>query len=249
MPLQFSFQDIAEEIDLIGRIAARFLSPGSTHVLHQLREDLEGIRGAAAGRRYPWEIPESPGLITEVSRGQYEGGSRVHKEHIFAQISLVWVISPLGQHGPKASRGRLFELGHLASTRVRLFRYSPTGSHQEVGMWRMEIADDASPGCYFHVQLMGVEKAIPFPRSIPIPRLPTFVATPAFVLEFVLAELFQDDWKREVLEDRGDIGRWRSLQLGKLSKFFQWQKDAISAASGSPWTALKAEQPAAKLFL
>jgi len=106
------------------------------HVLPRFREELENIRKAAAGRRYSWEIPEDDPLLTDVSRGQYEAGERVHKEHIFAAISATWSVAPLGPHGPKYARARLFELGQLASTKVRLFRYSPDGRHQEAAEGR-----------------------------------------------------------------------------------------------------------------
>ncbi len=116
-------------------------------------------------------------------------------------------------------------------------------------MWRMEIADDASPGCYFHVQVLGEEDRPPFPKSLSVPRLPGFFVTPPFVLEFVLGELFQDEWKREAVRESDSLKMWRPIQLKRLANFLRWQRDKLRDSQGSPWVVLKSLQPDANLFI
>ncbi len=248
-PLQFFFQEFVDEIIAIEALARPFIPGNSVHALPQLRSTLEGIRTAATGRPYNWGIPESSPLRTIVSEGQYEAGGRRGSEHIFASLSSGWEINPLGPHNRASLPHRKFELVGQASTRVRIFRNSPVGKHQEIAMWRMEIADDASPGCYFHAQILAQSKKIPFPRSLPVPRFPIFLASPPAVLEFVLSEIFQNEWRMEVLRDSTALQRWRPIQLRRFSNLLKWQRDEVHKLPGSPWVVIKRLQPQTDLFL
>ena len=115
-------------------------------------------------------------------------------------------------------------------------------------MWRMEIGDSGSPGCHFHVQILGQTQEIPFPKSLSVPRIPSLIMTPAAVLEFVLAELFQDEWARQVGRNGADLKRWAAIQKKRWQNLLNWKLEVVST-SASPWTTMKSEKPNVDLFI
>ncbi len=247
-PLHFSFQEFDEEIDAIYKIARSFISLGSFYVLPQLRERLAQIRTAKQGQPFGWGIPEGQPLITRTSNGDYQPDSK--GEHfIYASISCAWEIEPLGYHNLASRQTRKFALRGKASTRVRLFEGDAPESIRELAMWRMEVGDDKSPGCHFHVQVLGESNEPPYPHSLPIPRFPSLLMTPMSVIEFVLAELFQDEWKMHAARSTPEIQRWQPIQRKWIGGLLRWQHDKIMNLSGSPWTSLKGAKPDSDLFL
>jgi hypothetical protein len=247
-PLHFSFQEFDTEIDAIAKIAENFLSPTSGHVLSNLKDNLEQIRSSKAGRTYTWGISDKFPLMTKMSSGDYEPQS--HGElFVHASISSVWDIEPLGNHNPGSYPSRKFALAGKASTRVRLYEGEPEIPGRELAMWKMDIGDDRSPGCHFHVQVLGENEEPPFPHTLPVPRFPSLLMTPMSVLEFVLAELFQDEWKRHVAGSNPFVQRWQPIQKNWIGKLLKWQYNELMRLGGSPWTSLKGAKPEFDLFL
>jgi hypothetical protein len=193
-----------------------------------------------------WAISQGHPLKTVVSRGAYELGSGGHHS-IFAQVTAKWRIRKAEQK----ARGQIqqFKLVGIASTRVQLIcAASGENSEREIASWRMEIADGKSPGCFFHVQVLGQGTDFPFPSSLPIPRLPGFILTPAAVMEFVLAELFQESWAKHVVRNSTHLNRWIPIQQVRLSRLLKWKLSVLSSG-GSPWTTLKQKRPEPTLFV
>jgi hypothetical protein len=120
---------------------------------------------------------------------------------------------------------------------------------QELAMWRMEIADPNAPGCYFHTQIMGQSESPPFPKSIPVPRLPSVLMTPPAVAEFMLAELYQDDWVKNLAKHTRVVQRWAPIQHDRLERLLKWKIAQLQKSNGSPWSALKAAKPDPNLFV
>jgi hypothetical protein len=246
--LHFSFQDFDTEIDAISKIAARFIAPVSHHVLPSFKSNLEQIRSSQKGRVRNWGIPERTPLLTEATWGGYEPNGKGGMA-VFASISSTWDIEPLDGHNPASRQLRKFALVGIASTRVRLFEGEPGQPVRELAMWRTEVGDDASPGCHFHMQVLGEIHNPPYPRQLPVPRFPGLLMTPMSVLEFVLAELFQDEWRMHVARPSNDIRRWQPIQKKWLGNLLSWQHDKVMNLDGSPWTSLKGAKPDSDLFL
>lgn len=246
--LEFGFQDILNEVDALDKIVGRFCQPRSRAVLPQLISELESIRDNVADKPWIWGIRESNPFYTDISRGCYKPDDQ-GAENVFAEITSTWTIRRIPPK--KKSRGaERFKLVGNASTRVRLYREVAVGNEQEqLAMWRAEIGDAASPGCHFHVQVLGDMDGPPFPRSLDVPRLPGLLVTPAAVVEYVVSELFQDTWLKHLGTQGADLNRWWPIQRRYLGAVLLWQLKVIKNASGSPWTTLKKAKPDSRLFL
>jgi hypothetical protein len=245
--LTFAFQEVINEVDAFSHLAHDFIEPNSRFVLPQFKSELESYREQPTKDGYEWQIrPDFP-LRTTVSRGEYEvGGGGEH--HVFADIDACWSIQRIPERKRKLP-ARQFKLTGIASTRVRLWCQIDEGKKKEIAMWRMEIGDDASPGCHFHVQVLGELPDFPFPKSLSVPRLPGLILTPPGVAEFVLAELFQDRWPEHVGRDSPHLKRWAPIQEGRFRRLLQWKLDVLRTNTGSPWTTIKRRKPDGMLFM
>lgn len=246
--IEFGFQEVISEIAAIARIAEAYLAPTSQFVLPQLRTELENIQSATTDGTWQWGIKNHQPLVTRVSRGDYQPNSQ-GEHNVFAEVTSVWEVRRIRPAGKKTKPADRFALDGLASTRVRIFKELPQGGKEQIAMWRMEVGDDASPGCHFHVQVLGEDEAGPFPHSLDVPRLPGLISTPTAVIEFVLAELFQDDWPKHLATRAADVNRWGPIQKRRLGAILDWQRGVVEKAPTSPWSTLKSSRPPSSLFI
>lgn len=244
-PLRFRFDELLREASILRAIAHNYLDASTLWVLDNLREQIEHI----------WEaLPEGTKtltlrpLLTKISPGHYEPIGRTGPMHIYAKISGIWEVRPIGQRSKKdkGRQNRLLEFCGIASTRIEL--YAQGVETIPISMWRMELGDSLSPGCYFHVQVLGEEGA-PFPKEVSVPRLPSLFITPMAVVEYVIGELFQDRWAQAVAEENANVLSWRSLQTARFVRLFNWQINCLKGAINTPWMTLKAAKPPGELFL
>lgn len=241
--LEFEFGQFLQEIEYIRSLAHKFISRESHYVLYELKTSLEGVRNAASGQSFSWGIKTQSPLVTIDSIGEYEpGGGGAHT--IFATVTSTWDIEPIGL---RSVASRKFAVNGIASSRIDLIERPPEGENKSLAMWRMEIGDEHSPGCHFHVQVLGTDPEPPFPHSLSVPRLPIHFATPAVALEYALGEIFQDKWYSHVA-NFGHSSDWGSVQKERMLKLLKWQQKVVEGASGSPWLTLKASKPEANLF-
>ncbi len=249
-PLDFLFQDFLDEISAVGKIAGDFIDPASAHVLPNLATVLRSISAQRNGAEAVWAIYDHAPLRTKVSHGEYEiEGRGLHD--LFGEITSIWRIAPSGVPASKLGPGRTFRVTGNASVRIRLIEVSAEHDRRELAMWRMELGDDAAPGCYFHVQVLGEHGRTepPFPHSLSVPRLPSLVFTPMAALEFVIAELFQDEWVKRAAKEGGAMDVWKSIQRRRLGQLLAWKQKKLADCIGSPWTAIKCAKPESSLFL
>ncbi len=244
--LEFSFDEVVAEIKVMGNIAKSFIRPESAYVLPQFVDDLESIRSSQADRTFEWQIPQTAPLQTVTSRGQYETAGRMGSEHVFAEVTNIWQIARVRQRRRESAR---FRLTGKASTKIRIRRDNNAGRFQDIAMWRIEMGAADSPGCHFHIQVLGENTKRPFPRTLCIPRFPSIFVTPTLALDFVLGELFQEEWARRMSEQSSDMNTWSRIQSSRFKRLFKWHSDAITANSGSPWLAIKRSKPASEMFL
>src|SRR5579871_2003687 len=193
MGLLFSVRELMQENIALRELADSYLEPGGTAVLHDAERELENISRRSDGRLYPWGIDDYNPLRTKSSVGKYMRGAGGGLE-VYGEITFIWELTPIG--ATRRQPAREVRLNGKASTRIRILEGRPNSGRdsEELAMWRMEVADDQSPGAYFHVQILGREDDIVFPHALDVPRLPNALISPFACVEFVLGELFQDDW-------------------------------------------------------
>ena len=238
-------------------VSGDFLAPGAEEVLEQFRRRLELIqeRPPLLGRSAEGLVGCMTGNCSKTSHllpvrallmsPDYRSGG----EEISAKVTAIWQIRPT----PKRKRSMVSEsfcVAGKASVKVEWYETLECELIDPLGMWRMEVADGFSPGCYFHVQIQGEEGRVerPFPHSVPVPRLPCIAFTPMSVLEFVLGELFQDKWAAHTRAMTSSVETWRGIQRDRLERLLVWQQQMIRDNSAPPWTILKTARPHVGLF-
>ena len=238
---RFLFVDLMKETEALKNIGEDFLDPGTTWTLDELKSDLDNISRVRENDVYRLELRP---LRTNPSKGQYEGCGRKGKRTVYAVISGVWDLRPLGNKSPN----RTVEFCGIASTKFEL--YASDDPCTRLAMWRLEWGTDNSPGCYVHAQVLGDSDDPPFPNSVPIPRFPSIFVTPMSAVEFVLGELFQDKWAKVTAGNTHHPQYWRARQEKLLLSLFSWyQRDLESKSDRSPWMILKKAKPKGMLFV
>ena len=242
--LQFSCKELVDEIAALMKMAEHFLYLNGE--LAAFKNDLERIGEGPAGCDMQLSLRS---LCTRPTRN-YEPGSRSGGLEVYARIMGKWQVRPVGTN----HSNRKIAFTGSASAVVELWPKcslwrEENDQSSRLAMWRIELGSYDSPGCYFHSQILGDCVHPPFPKSIPIPRLPSPFVTPMAVVEFVLGELFQDVWSQTASEARHHHQRWRSIQRQRWSSLLKWQRDTLDRGVSSPWINLKEAKPPDNLFL
>lgn len=231
---RFKKADLEKEITVLKSMSKSFLKSETTWVLDQFLTELKIIGRAPEGKIYSLELHD---LHTRPSVN-YEPGQRSGGKSIYAIVSGIWDLKPIGRASlPK----RKIEFCGIASTTIEL--YDINDPETRLAMWRLELGDSDSPGCYVHSHILGDLEEPPFPKSVSIPRLPSLFITPMSAIEFVLGELFQDEWARITGSSKSDVQLWNEFQRKCLQKLMRWYGDQITSSSSSPWIALKSAKP------
>lgn len=244
MALEFMFSEFINELEWFKTICSKFVEESTCGVLDQFIRDLKTISISQTERKHQtWSISRNRPLRTR-SAAAYESNSGKCKHTVYGEISSIWEITPqkMTKAGPSQ---RKFSLTGLASTRLVI---KEEDTETELARWRMEIASDDGPGSYFHAQIMGENEDQIFPHSLPVPRLPIFLATPMLTIEFLLGELFQEEWAKHISRSGGPTQVWSSLQESRMQKFLDWQKSVLRS-NVSPLHRLKIAKPPGDLFL
>lgn len=245
MTLLFRVAELCREIQSLRTLGRNFLDPSATGVLGAVESGLVQISLRAGSGE--WEIAQNWPLRTVVSNGEYQTG-RTGGRAVHAAVTFVWELTPQRRPGARHGPSQVVRLTGKASTMIHVYEGPPESPGHELAMWRMEVADPASPGSYFHVQILGRESDPIFPKSLDVPRLPGMLVTPFACVEFILAELFQDRWRTHADRDFRDVRDWKGVQATRMLAQLDWHAKTVRAASGSPWSAWKREVPAEDLF-
>ena len=227
---RFLFAELIQETEVLKTLSRKFLEPNSREkVFPSFLSNLKSIGGK------PEERLKLQCLRT-IPSDQYD---RNPGKEIYAVISGTWDLRRLGK--------REIEFCGITSTRIEL--YASENSDKRLAMWRLELGAEDSPGCYVHTHILGDSADPPFPKWVPIPRLPSIFITPMSAIEFVLSELFQRDWAQVIASRDKNVNRWRNIQTDRLQKLFSWYNDQMENADSSPWMALKEAKPKSDIFL
>lgn len=223
MSLLFRVAELQRELRSLEAIARRHLARGHEARLTELADHLGRMR-RRTGHQFPWGWPADNPLLLKPNRGAHGHGTK----SIAAAIDSKWSLEVVDQATVRTCGS--------ASVRVH-FDSSPRE------MWRMELGAASAPGCYFHVQIRGQSDEPPWPRPVDIPRFPTLLPTPASVVEFVVAELHQGQWIRDLERNRNDVGVWLGVQRRWWEAKLRWEQSVVDKAEASPWASLKSAVP------
>ena len=247
--LHFRFADMERDIICMQKIAKDFIEEQSFYnVINPWLNTLKYFKTNSYGTELNWEISIANPIRTKKCLGTYMPGGK-GKHTVVGTVSAIWQIQIADNKVLKKGKEReYFAVTGKASTRVCILEYAQEGTPRELARWKFDIGNTDSPGCHFHTQILGEDDDCQFPKSLDVPRLPTILVTPMDALEFLLAELFQEEWAREVATQSADLGMWSRAQKNRLIRLLDWQKSKISEAAGSPWTYLKGRKPHAHLL-
>ena len=224
--LLFPFAELVQETQALQTIAEKYLDQNHIWALEKFKSDIQSIWSAAAER--PCHLILSPLHTTSTD---------INGQMIYAVCSGIWEVMPLGNSKKNRAKRNIRFCG-IASTKIEL--YLKNKKYPPIAMWRLEFGTHDSPGCYFHAQIH---------KNPPIPRLPSFFVTPMAAIEFVIGELFQNDWKQTAMSNHGSATFWRSLQRGRLICLLNWYKDSLAKGDSSPWMNLKVKKPKERMFI
>ena len=237
---RFKIVELERETKALKTMGKGFIDSQTSWTLDLFSSNLQSISGERGESARALELQ----CLRTTPSNQYEAGGRRGGQKIHAVISGIWEVRPLGNH---PAPGRKIEFCGNASTKVEL--YASDDPETRLAMWRMELGAEDSPGCYVHAQVLGDSNQPPFPKSVPIPRLPSIFVTLMSAVEFVLGELFQDEWAKATIGNAGDVPYWRELQQKRLQSLFSWNQGRLKNLVSSPWMTLKAAKPDGALFI
>lgn len=230
--LRFKIAELEREIRAMETMGKEFLDSQTSWTLEHLRRDLNSIGGAQKGKACYLELQ----CLHTIPSDQYD--RKVSRE-IYAVISGKWQLRPLEK--------REIEFCGIASTRIEL--YASKDPETRLAMWSLELGAEDSPGCYVHAHILGDSVDPRFPKSVPIPRLPSLFITPMSAIEFVLGELFQNEWAEATASGDLEVKNWRALQKKWLQSLFLWYRHEMEKPDSSSWVALKKAKPRSDMFL
>lgn len=233
------------------QLSASFLRDDSIPILWELHSNLQELQSYSG----PVQLvvkPDRP-IITRISSGEYEKGrNRKGRYSIYAELCFVWELRPLAKQSSQKGRRRV-QVSGLASTVTKLYK-SENESSSKIAHWRLEFGDNDSPGSYFHAQIPETlnksRSHDMWPKWLPVPRIPVPPFTPMLALEYVLGEIFQDEWSDHLnqISDRNIVGQWYNIQRKRLKRYYEWQQEEVDG-SASPLIALKEAKPKPEIFL
>ena len=234
--LRFRVNELVREAQALQSIGRDFFEQSTGWALDRFISQLQSIWSATAGKPKMWKLNSLRTI------GACNSGTSLH-----AEISGIWELTPLGNNSPKPKERikREVAFSGIASTKFELYS---AGQPERIAMWRIELGAADSPGCYFHTQILGDSENPPFPKTVKIPRLPSFFVTPMAAIDYVLGELFGHEWERSAEGMRGDARFWRHLQCDRLNRQFEWYLEELTGHSRSPWMALKGAKPESDMF-
>lgn len=230
--LRFKIAELEREIRAMETMGKEFFKSHTLWTLEDLRKHLNSIGGAQKGKAHPLELQ----CLHTIPSDQYD---RKAGKKIYAVISGKWKLRPLEK--------REIEFCGIASTRIGL--YASDNPKTLLARWSLELGAEDSPGCYVHAHILGDPVDSRFPKSVPIPRLPSLFVTPMSAIEFVLGELFQNEWAEATARGNHEVKNWRALQKKWLQSLFSWYRREMEKTDFSSWMALKNAKPEDSMFL
>jgi hypothetical protein len=243
MGMQFNAAHLRQEFIELEAIAKKFLGRGSEGKLSAAAAQLEMIARNPEQTR-TWQIDSADPLWTILSKGECERDGK--GKSLVGCLSFVWTV-----RGDGKKQVELVDEGK-ASTVISIHEVDDSEADLPkdredrcIQAWNIDVVtSQGAPGPAFHAQVQNL-------ASVPVPRLPSLLVSPADCLDFLLGELFQ-------FQDRWRQHQMRHVRIRSFSKYQQSRFRALldehlasldQIGDSSAWTSLKDQRPRDSLFL
>src|SRR6266850_4101566 len=217
----FSYRDTFKEIELASQYFGKYVAAESSGVLDEWLQKIRAFKQSATrGRRCSWQIPLDRPLRTVVSNGAYQPDS-AGALNVRGVISTVWTIEHVGRHAALGRHDEVFRLVDDGSTLVKILKVADDDQESCVAAWHFDVGVAISPGFHFHTQISTRPDAADmaaetyFPKTLDVPRLPAVLFFPLDALDFLLGELFLDQWPKYAVSQHALLGFF-DYQIGRL---------------------------------
>ncbi|MEZ4322521.1 MAG: hypothetical protein R3F61_33955 [Myxococcota bacterium] len=239
--LLFGPDDLLDELQTLKSMVGPFTAPESTYQLAELEAQIKGLIAEGPGATCQLAIPTGRPWRTRISEGEFEPPAKKCNTTVYAEVTGTWSTALVIDDPQKkvSKQKRRIAFTGVASTAIKVFEAT---SGEAVALWKMELGDANSPGCYFHTHAGSRP-------SFPVPRHPSLFATPMAAIGFALGELFQGAWDEAVQGTTGAPNRWRSIQKRRMKKLLEWALSEVESTTSSPWMSIKAAKPPPALFV
>jgi len=238
--LTFEVDPLVTELREVFSKATDFFDTTASTILKAAAKDLETAFRVSKGK-FSWEVRQGPRAIcTRPSDGKFEpsGGGR---QTVVGTCSWLWEL--------KKVDSKFVAIAGNASLKVALLEVIEENGEDvrsPLCEWNFDIGEAGHPGTLVHTQLCSVNQGS---HLLSVPRFPSVVLAPTDALDFLLGELFQEDWAKEANLIRSKHQKVAKRMRTRLATFLEQQALDLREAPGLAVHALKAWQPSASLRL
>jgi hypothetical protein len=247
--LAFRFGALMKEMRLFPQVARGKLPPAALKRLEYLGEALGPLANADEARRVQWGTADQP-IETNPSAGSHQIRRGGHGRNLKGIVDFRWEIQPIGRR-QRVPENRFLALWN-SSVRIHLVDTGAADDDREevVASWNFDVGDNQSPGCHFHAKFSHPkEEDRILLEDVDVPRLPCFIFMPTDAIEFVIGELWQDDWRKIAASGAKEMDMWRQFSRRRFEKLFAWYSSELGNTRGTPWAHLKCAKPDASVLL
>ena len=235
MGVKFLVAELRNELKYCDTIANKYLEPQSQGKLKRAADQLSLISSKLPKTNFNWQIEKADSLQTKQSSESMVTSGCGHS--LQGRLCFKWTLRSVDR--------RTVELVGIASTAISIHEVvNSTVSDEPVFEWHTDVVTvENAPGPAFHSQVYN-------PAKLDVPRLPSILFSPADCLDFLLGELYQDEWDRHQ-SSHINIQRFAKTQQSRFCHLLDKQSKMLGEDFGlqSAWIALKNWKPSDKVFL
>lgn len=233
------FKEISDELRIFKDVVNEKITPISLNRIDILLRSMDQLAKAAPGQSLVWST-EGGAIETIPNEGNHQVGRCGHGRSLSGKLEFKWMIEPCGLPNRRQPLARPFALRN-SSIRIA-FRDLSLGI--SVACWDFDIGDHQSPGCHVHAKFAPIQQEERAALSdVDVPRLPSIILTPMDAIDFMVGELWQEEWLRISAGTSVELKAWRQYPKRRLLKLLEWYLGEVRDAQGAPWNHLKRAKP------
>ena len=233
MGLKFSVAELQRELIFCDAIASSYLEHQSKGKLKSAAQHLRLISDTP-NKTHTWQIDKDIPLKTKHSLRISEISGQGHS--LQGRLSFIWELQKCDH--------QTVELVGKASTAISIHEIVDSiAKDDHIFKWHVDVVTDKkAPGPAFHTQVDN-------PKNLPVPRFPSLLFSPVDCLDFLLGELYQQEWPMHQSR-HNQIQRFAVAQNQRLRRLLGEQKKELDQiGDSSAWITLKNWNPSDEVFV